>query len=61
MNNKIVWSEFAVSELRTIHYYYKINVTTQVAEKIKYSIFKAVKKLQKQALIGQIEENLISL
>jgi len=52
MNNKIVWSEFAVSELRTIHYYYKINVTTQVAEKIKSSIFKAVTNLQKQALIG---------
>ena len=61
MNNKIVWTEFAISELRTIHHYYKINATTQVAEKIKSSIFEAVKNLQKQALIGQVEENLISL
>ena len=61
MNNRIVWTEFAILELQNIYYYHKINASAQVAERIKKSILESVTNLQKHYQMGQLEENLISL
>jgi len=58
---KIIWSEFAVAELKSIFDYYKICAGLPVAQRIKTEIFKDIKLLKKQPYIGQIENNLIGL
>ena len=45
---KIIWSEFAVAELKGIFYYYKVNAGFNVAQQIKSDIFESVKLLRKQ-------------
>ena len=58
---QIIWTNFAISELKNIYLYYRMVATAQVADKIRKSIFDGTKPLIKQPLIGAIEENLIEL
>lgn len=58
---EIIWTEFAILELKKIHDWYKINASFEIAAKIKNSIFDATRTLKHQPYSGQIEENLISL
>lgn len=58
---QIIWTNFAISELKNIYLYYRMVASDTVADKIRKSIFDATKPLTKEPLIGQIEENLIEL
>jgi toxin ParE1/3/4 len=58
---QIIWSNFAISELKNIFLYYKLVADEKTANKIKKSIFSATKCLLKQPFIGAIEENLLDL
>ena len=56
---KIVWTKFAIFELKGIYKYYKCNASISVAWNIKKKIFASVKQLQNRPLSGAIEDNLI--
>ena len=56
---QIIWTNFAISELKNIYLYYRMVASERVADKIRKSIFDSTKHLSKQPLIGAIEENLI--
>ena len=58
---QIIWTNFAISELKNIFLYYRMVAGDKVAEKIRKSIFASTKPLIKQPLIGATEENLIEL
>lgn len=58
---QVIWTNLAISELKSIFIYYRMIANETVADKIRKSIFNATKPLIKQPLIGQIEENLIDL
>lgn len=58
---QIIWTNFAISELKNIYLYYRMVATDKVADKIRKSIFDGTKPLIKQPLIGAVEENLIDL
>ncbi len=58
---QIIWTNFAISELKNIFLYYRMVAGDKVAGKIRKSIFTSTKPLIKQPLIGAIEENLIEL
>ena len=58
---QIIWTNFAISELKNIFLYYRIVANDKVADKIRKSIFDATRPLTKEPLIGQIEENLLDL
>ncbi len=58
---QIIWTNHAISELKSIFIYYRMVANENVADKIRKSIFHATKPLIKQPFIGQIEENLIDL
>lgn len=58
---KVVWTNFAIFELKNIFMYYKMVASIVTANKIKNSIIETVKVLSKNELIGRIEENLIGL
>ena len=58
---KVIWSEFAVAELKGIFDYYKINAGLFVAQQIRNDVFKSVKLLIKQPQMGQIESYLVDL
>ena len=58
---QIIWTNFAISELKNIFLYYRMIASDKVADKIRKSIFDATRPLTKEPLIGQIEENLIDL
>ena len=58
---QIVWTNFAISELKNIFLYYKMFAGEKTADKIKKSIFMATKPLIKQPFIGVVEENLVHL
>jgi plasmid stabilization system protein ParE len=58
---KIIWTEFAIAELKSIFEYYKTNANITIARRIKSEVFTAAKSLSKQALMGQVEENLVEL
>ncbi len=58
---QVIWTNFAISELKNIYIYYKIVANVKVASKIKKNIFDAAKIIVKRPLIGVIEENLIEL
>ena len=51
---QVIWTSFAISELKNIFLYYKMVAGDKVASKIRKSIFNATKPLTKQPLIGQI-------
>ena len=58
---QVIWTNLAISELKSIFIYYRMAANETVADKIRKSIFNATKPLNKQPFIGQIEENLIEL
>jgi toxin ParE1/3/4 len=58
---QIIWTNFAISELKNIFLYYRMVANDKVADKIRKSIFDATRPLTKEPLIGQIEENLLDL
>ena len=53
---KIIWSEFAETQLDEIYEYYKDKASTKVAKKLVRWIINEPKKLIKSPLIGQEEE-----
>ncbi len=58
---QIIWTNFAISELKKIFLYYRMVAGEKVAEKIKKSIFSATKPTINQPFIGVLEENLTDL
>ncbi len=58
---QIIWTNFAIAELKNIYLYYYIVAGETVADKIRKSIFNATAPLTKQHFIDTIEENLIEL
>ena len=56
---QVIWTYFATIELKNIYLYYRMVASKNIAEKIKKSIFHATKTLNKQPLLGPIEENLV--
>lgn len=58
---QIIWTNFAISELKNIFLYYRMVAGDKVAVKIRKSIFNSTKPLIKHPFIGSIEENLIDL
>jgi plasmid stabilization system protein ParE len=58
---QIIWTNFAISELKNIFLYYRMVAGDKTADKIRKSIFNSTKPLIKNPLIGAIEENLTEL
>ncbi|HWY10257.1 MAG TPA: type II toxin-antitoxin system RelE/ParE family toxin [Bacteroidia bacterium] len=58
---QVIWTNFAISELKSIYLYYRMVAGNSVADKIRKSVFTATKHLLKYPLSGTIEENLIEL
>ena len=58
---QVIWTNFAISELKNIYLYYRMVATDKVADKIRKSIFDSTRHLSKQPLIGAVEDNLIDL
>ena len=58
---QIIWTNFAISELKNIFLYYRIVAGDKTADKIRKSIFSATKSIIKQPFIGEVEETLIDL
>ena len=58
---QIIWTNFAISELKNIFLYYRMVAGEGTAVKIKKSIFAATKPIIKHPLIGVEEENLKDL
>jgi plasmid stabilization system protein ParE len=57
----VIWTNFAISELKNIYLYHKMVAGKTIAEKIRKSIFAATRPLSKDPLIGPVEENLIGI
>ncbi|MDI1235175.1 MAG: type II toxin-antitoxin system RelE/ParE family toxin [bacterium] len=58
---QIIWTNFAISELKNIYLYYRMVASDKVADKIRKSVFNSTRPLIKDPLIGVIEENLKDL
>jgi len=58
---QVIWTNFAISELKNIFLYYRMVAGDKTADKIRKSIFNSTKSLIKNPLIGAIEENLTEL
>ena len=58
---QIIWTNFAISELKNIFLYYRMVAGEKTADKIRKSIFSATKPLLKQPFVGVLEENLTDL
>jgi plasmid stabilization system protein ParE len=58
---QIIWTNFAISELKSIYLYYRMVASDKVADKIRKSVFDSTRPLIKDPLIGAIEENLTDL
>ena len=56
MEIKVIWTNFAKSELKKIFVYYAENVNSQIAKNIVTGIVTESKRLKKNPEIGQIEE-----
>ena len=56
MTLKIIWSEFAETQLEEIYEYYEKKASPRVAKKLVSGIINEPKKLIKSPLIGQEEE-----
>jgi toxin ParE1/3/4 len=59
MTLKIIWSEFAETQLDEIHEYYEKKASPRIAKKLLKGIINEPNKLIKTPLIGQEEELLI--
>ena len=58
---KIVWTDFAISNLKNIFDYYSIEVNKKLAHKIRKQILKSSKQLIRNPNSGPIEPNLTIL
>lgn len=58
---EIIWTDFAVSNLKSIYDYFLEEANRKVANKIRDNIFKETKRLIKQPESGQVEPYLDSL
>lgn len=58
---KIIWTEFAIINLKEIYDYYVLNVSKKVADKIRSQIFISSNQLIKNINSGPVEDNLKSL
>ena len=58
---KIIWTDFAIKNLKDIFDYYSIKASKKVAHKIRKQIFESTKQLIKNPESGQIEFNLEKL
>lgn len=56
MEIKVIWTNFAKSELKKIFVYYAENVNSQIAKNMVTGIVTESKRLKKNPEIGQIEE-----
>lgn len=56
MNVKVIWSEFAETQLDEIYKYYKNKASLKIANKIVTGIIKESDKLIKASFIGQEED-----
>jgi len=61
MINKIIWSDFAIENLKDIFDYYKIKASKKIAEKIRRQILASTKQLTQNPESGQIESYLEKL
>jgi addiction module RelE/StbE family toxin len=57
----IIWTDFAIKNLKEIFDYYAENATKKVAQKIKKQILLSTKQLTDHPESGQIESNLQKL
>lgn len=57
---KVVWSRFALDELHSIHRYYKMHVSSQMADSIRDSVFSAAGQLVAECRSGKVVEELSS-
>ena len=58
---QIIWTNFAIAELKNFFLYYRMVAGERTSVKIKKSIFTATKPIIKHPLIGAEEENLKDL
>ena len=58
---KIVWTDFAIENLKQIFEYYSVKANKKVAHKIRKQILEAVKQLILNPESGQVEHNLETL
>ncbi|MFA5575629.1 MAG: type II toxin-antitoxin system RelE/ParE family toxin [Brumimicrobium sp.] len=58
---EIIWTDFAISNLKTIYDYFLEKANRKVANKIRNNIFKETNQLIKHPESGQVESNLNSL
>lgn len=58
---KIIWTDFAIENLKDIFDYYSIKASKKVAHKIRKQIFESTKQLSENPESGQIELNLEKL
>lgn len=58
---KIVWTDFAIENLKQIFEYYSVKVNKKVAHKIRKQILDTAKQLVHNPESGQIEYNLKTL
>ena len=56
---KVIWTNEALEELKTIYVNYKLKVSIKVAKNIYRKILSSTKDLDKQPYKGQFEELLI--
>lgn len=61
MIHKIIWSDFAIENLKDIFDYYKIKASKKIAEKIRRQILASTKQLTQNPESGQIESYLEKL
>jgi toxin ParE1/3/4 len=55
----IVWTKFALNEVREIYTYYKFRTSVRIAKNIKKQIFSSIKNLSKYSRQGE-EEKLLA-
>ncbi|HUH34233.1 MAG TPA: type II toxin-antitoxin system RelE/ParE family toxin [Moheibacter sp.] len=58
---KIIWTDFAVNNLKDIFDYYKMKASYKIAHKIRKQILSSTKQLSNNPESGQIEFNLVKL
>lgn len=58
---KIIWTDFAIENLKNIFDYYTINKNKKLAHEIRTQILKSTKQLKNHPESGQIEFNLKKL
>ncbi len=55
MVTKIIWSDFALQQLKKIHKFYKLKASEEIAQKLTKSIVQSTIQLKTHPQIGTIE------